>query len=360
MYLCFSRLHELAKFYFSKGIFRDVHLLAFPSSARIEDYFVKTELDSTYTDATLRVSLNLHVKSSCVVRGTLYDGLQDDNILQSKEVNVTGGEDHTEITILVSNPKKWTAETPNLYKMEISLFSANDTSTALQKLTHNVGFRVVEIKRGNITVNGNSIMFRGVNRHDHHPLLGRAVPLSFIKQDLLLMKRHNINAVRCSHYPSHPQLLDLCDEIGLWVIDEADLECHGFYDAVARPLNIPESMDYEERKKLAFKQAAMFTTDNPEWKDAYVDRMDQVMQRDKNHASVIIWSLGNEGFYGQNFQAMYAYAKEFDPSRPVHYEGDAKALTADMFSYMYIPLERLIEFATTEGDDFRKPIILCE
>lgn len=179
-----------------------------------------------------------------------------------------------------------------------------------------------------------------------------------------MMKTHNINALRSSHYPSHPGLFDLADELGLWVMDEADLECHGFYDAVARPQDIPEEMDYEKRKKLTFPQAAKYTSDNSSWKPAYVDRMVQVVQRDKNHTSIIIWSLGNEAFYGQNHKAMYDYAKEFDPGRLVHYEGDAHAESVDMYSYMYPALDRLIKLVKTEGvhedGSFEKPVVLCE
>ena len=233
-----------------------------------------------------------------------------------------------------------------------------------QSIYQSVGFRSVELKGGLLTVNGKPLLLRGVNRHEHHPLLGRAVPLAYIKKDLLLMKAHNINALRCAHYPSHPKLYDLCDELGLWVMDEADLECHGFYDAVARPLDIPEEMDYGERKLLAFPQAAKFTSDNEEWTGAYVDRMIQVVQRDKNHPSIIMWSLGNEAFYGRNHKAMYDYAKSVDPGRLVHYEGDEKAVSADMFSYMYPPVDKLISLSETEGVDsdgkFEKPVILCE
>jgi beta-galactosidase len=119
-------------------------------------------------------------------------------------------------------------------------------------------------------------------------------------------------------------------------------------------------MDYEERKKLCFSRAAEFTSNNPEWRDAYVDRIEQMVRRDGNHPSIIIWSLGNEAFYGQNHKAMYEWCKTFDPSRPVHYEGDADALTADMFSYMYPSVDRISRLAIEEGDDFTKPIVLCE
>lgn len=275
-------------------------------------------------------------------------------------VAVNAHESLFEWVFTVRGPAKWTAETPTLYHVEMGLFCRGK---CVQTIVHPIGFRQVQIKDGLIHVNGRPILFRGVNRHDHHPKFGRAVPVEFIRQDLLLMKKHNINAVRCSHYPSHPALYGMCDELGLWVIDEADIECHGFYDAVARPLNVPEDMDYEERKRLVFPRAAAFTSDNPSWRPAYLDRMAQLVQRDKNFTSVIIWSLGNEAFYGRNHKAMYQYAKATDPTRPVHYEGDTKALSADMFSYMYPSVERL-KTLSKEGlaadGSFEKPIVLCE
>ena len=281
------------------------------------------------------------------------------NTISSAE-QTTDSDGKLHLSIPIENPKKWTAETPYLYSVELSITTPSGTQTVQQ----NIGFRKVELKNGLICVNGDPIQFHGVNRHDHHPRLGRAVPLDFIRQDLLLMKTHNINALRCSHYPSDPKLFDLADELGLWVIDEADLECHGFYDAVARPLDIPEEMDYKERKRLTFGVAAKYTSDNPSWKAAYLDRMEQMVQRDKNHPSVIIWSLGNEAFYGQNHKAMYDYAKEVDPGRLVHYEGDTNAESADMYSYMYPSVDTLVELAKTEGvnpdGSFDKPIVLCE
>lgn len=285
------------------------------------------------------------------------------NIIKSTRLSLKDNTPKVSLRVDVATARLWTAETPYLYQLEIDLYSPHSSETTSQKIIQRVGFRKVELKNGNITVNGVPILIRGVNRHDHHPHLGRAVPLSYIKKDLLLMKQHNINALRCSHYPSHPKLYDLCDELGLWVMDEADLECHGFYDCVARPLDIPESMDYEKRKELTFKKAASFTSDNENWMAAYVDRMTQLIQRDKNHPSVIIWSLGNEAFYGRNHQAMYNYAKSFDPGRLVHYEGDVNATSADMFSYMYPSPEKLIELANTvQGsiESFEKPIVLCE
>ncbi|KAK9417298.1 putative beta-galactosidase [Seiridium unicorne] len=341
------------------GIFRDVHLLAFPGAVRIEDYFIKTVLDDEYRDATLQVEMTLSEPSDHKISLIVLDGPSEIGTL---ERSAQTGSSSVKFEVPIHNPKKWTAETPYLYKIKLSLVSAE--SVPIQTIEQNVGFRKVEIRGGLITVNGKPLLLRGTNRHDHHPLFGRAVPLDFVREDLLLMKRHNINALRTSHYPSHPRLYDMADELGLWVMDEADLECHGFYDAVARPLDIPEEMDYEERKALTFPQAAKFTSDNPEWKEAYVDRMRQLIQRDKNHPSIIIWSLGNEAFYGSNHAAMYEYAKSVDPERPVHYEGDAKAASADMYSYMYPSMERLTKWVEKEGvnDDgtFDKPVVLCE
>ncbi|KAL4980812.1 glycosyl hydrolases family 2, TIM barrel domain-containing protein [Aspergillus desertorum] len=340
------------------GIFRDVTLIAFPAASRIEDFRVTTILDSEYVDAELRVVVDITSTEPSMLHVELADPLNSKSLVtDDEEIDGTG----TYTFILpVRNPRKWTAETPSLYDLEITLKGTPHSPAILQKVTHRVGFRQVEIKNGNITVNGVPVLFRGVNRHDHHALYGRAVPLHFVENDLLLMKKHNINSVRCCHYPSTPQLFSMCDELGLWVMDEADLECHGFYDAVARPLDIPESMDYEERKKLTFAQAAEFTSNNPEWKAAYLDRAQQMVARDRNYACVVIWSLGNEAFYGDNHAAMYRLIKQEDPSRPVHYEGDMEAKTADMYSFMYPSVSRITRLATEEGDEFTKPIVLCE
>ncbi|KAL2137320.1 hypothetical protein VTI74DRAFT_5051 [Chaetomium olivicolor] len=342
------------------GIYRDVHLISLPSETRIDDWFLRADLDDDYKQGILNATIDVVTSTAATVSLIVRELYQNGGSVvcdKSEDVTSTG---KVELSIPVQNPKKWTAETPHLYSVDISITTSSTNHTVSQ----NVGFRRVELKDGLICVNGRPVRFRGVNRHDHHPRYGRAVPLDFIRKDLRLMKTHNINALRCSHYPSHPKLLELADELGLWVIDEADLECHGFYDAVARPQDIPEEMDYEERKRLTFPLAAKYTSDNPSWKAAYLDRMEQMVQRDKNHPSVIIWSLGNEAFYGRNHKAMYEYAKNVDPGRLVHYEGDQKAESADMYSYMYCPVDMLVRLSKTEGvnsgGSFDKPIILCE
>lgn len=338
-----------------------MNLIAFPES-RVEDFFIRADLDAKYEDGTVNATIDIVAAAAGSVELTLSELPQDGGkILASKKVDIDQATKSVDIDLAVASPRKWTAETPNLYSVDITL-QANNTSSA-HKVTQRVGFRKVELKDGLMTVNGTPIRLRGVNRHEHHPLLGRSVPLEFARRDLVLMKTHNINALRCAHQPHDPRILGLCDELGLWVMAEADLECHGFYDAVARPLDIPEERDYEERKVLAFPQAAEYTSNNPAWKDAYVERMDALVQRDKNHASVIIWSLGNEAFYGQNLKAMFEYTTNFDPSRLIHYEGDAHAETTHMYSYMYPSIERLTKLVQEEGvkdGKFEKPVILCE
>ena len=240
----------------------------------------------------------------------------------------------TTLAAEVPSPLKWTAETPYLYRLFLTL-SLNGHE--LQVIEQQVGFRTVEVSGGQLRVNGVPIEIRGVNRHDHHPRFGRAVPIEFVKLDLLTMKRHNINALRCSHYPNDPRLLIFANELGLYVMDEADLECHGMGPNLER---LPSA--------------------DPAWKGAYIDRMQNLVHRDKNHPCVIMWSLGNESWYGENHQAMYEWSKTFDASRPVHYEGDHEFRASDVESYMYTGFDELADLATRDGDNYEKPIVLCE
>lgn len=339
------------------GIFRDVHLIALPIRARIEDFFIKTQLDENYRHAELNVDLDLALMDGCSVSFNLKDS-DGKMIHESGKIELSAKATNYTHSIKADNPQKWTAETPYLYDLIISLDSIKQPDPK-QSIHRRVGFRSVELKDGNICVNGKPIMFHGSNRHDHHPLLGRAIPLDWVRRDLLQMKTHNINAVRCSHYPSHPGLTALCDELGLWVIDEADLECHGFDAAAAANLNL-DGLGYEEKMARTFKNAASYTSDNPEWESAYLDRMHQLVERDKNHPSVIIWSLGNEAFYGRNHAAMSKWAKQRDPGRLIHYEPDRQAASTDMISHMYTSPADLQKEAEAEGDHFTKPMILCE
>ncbi|WP_091166017.1 glycoside hydrolase family 2 TIM barrel-domain containing protein [Paenibacillus sp. 1_12] len=320
------------------GIFRDVYLTAAPQT-HLYDYTVRTLLDTDYRDATLGVRLRLRSVNAAAqavrVELQLLDACGGPVEGGNAEETITSVEltqDHTTVfTLPVVNPRKWSAEDPYLYKLLIRVIG--DTT---QVTTVRVGFRYVELKGGLLLVNGMPIMFKGVNRHDHHPDLGRSVPIEWMRKDVLLMKQHNINAVRTSHYPNDPRFYDLCDEYGLYVIDEADLECHGF------------------RKTDNSNQLS----DDPDWEAAYLDRIERMIERDKNHPSIIFWSLGNESYYGCNHAAMYRWAKEHDPTRLVHYAEDREAVTADVFSTMYNRIWQLHELGQRE--DLGKPHIICE
>lgn len=331
------------------GIFRDVFLLGFPRERHIEDLSVQTLLDENYKDATLKVAVevtgggNVHLK--------LLDAQKREVAAASKAADATARQT-VEFSIPVTDPHKWTAETPYLYDLVVSLENT-------QFVAHRVGFRQVELKDGLIKVNGKRVVFKGANRHEHHPLHGRTVPYDFLKKDLLLMKTHNINSIRTSHQINDPRLYDLADELGLWVMDEADLECHGFEtieDAALSPKD--RALPFADRQLLTRGNAAKWTSDNPAWKDAYVDRAKQMVQRDKLHPSVVIWSLGNESFYGRNHTAMVAYIRQHDPTRLVHYEPDLDAEDVDMHSTMYPYLDVITKFAQDKSKT--KPLVLCE
>lgn len=301
------------------GIFRDVFLLAF-EKVSIKDFHVKTLMDDNYGDAMLSVK----VEADGCADG--YLELLDEAKRPVVWERIRGS---TSLCLMIKSPGKWTAETPHLYHLVISIGD--------QIVAQRIGFRKIEIKNGVFLVNGKPVIFRGVNRHEHHPAHGRAVPYEFMREDLLLMKRYNINAVRTSHYINDPRFYDLCDELGLWIIDEADLECHGIG---AEP------------------NADQWIANNPDWKEAQLDRARQLVMRDKNHACVVIWSMGNEAFFGCNFVSMYNWIKNVDDTRPIHYEGDHQMEIVDMLSWMYPSVDDVIKRANEPN--YTKPLVLCE
>ncbi|CEL06451.1 hypothetical protein ASPCAL09628 [Aspergillus calidoustus] len=347
------------------GIFRDVHVLAFPAAIHIQDFTLTTDLDSAYRNAVLTVDVEYAAARAALVASqdvSLHIQVSDPHSREvvaedSVSFNPSASGAHRR-SLRVSHPKKWTAETPHLYEFCMRLLSQGGEE--VDSVRQRIGFRKVEILRGNITVNGVPILLNGVNRHDHHPRYGRAVPVDFMRRDLLIMKQHNINAVRCSHYPNAPEFYDMCDELGIWVMDEADLECHGFIESVIHDENYPEGTSWSDIKHKCFARSSEFLSENQLWRKAYLDRAERLVKENKNHTSIIIWSLGNEAFYGCNQQAMYDWIKAYDPSRPVHYEGDKNAASADMYSYMYPSVRKLEHYADLEGDDFAKPIVVCE
>ena len=250
----------------------------------------------------------------------------------------------------VKNPLPWSAESPSLYKVVVTL--RDPKGRAVESTAARVGFRSVEVRDRQLLVNGRCVMIHGVNRHDHHETKGKALDRETMRLDALTMKRFNFNAVRCSHYPNDPYWLDLCDELGLYVIDEANLEAHAYYNTPGH-----ESV----------------------WAAAFLDRAVRMVERDKNHASIILWSLGNETGSGANQDAMAGWIRSKDPSRPLHYEpgtwvqglsekdqpGDflyeGGASVTDIVCPMYPQLKSLIEWATDKNHpDRRRPLIMCE
>ncbi|KAI8635515.1 glycoside hydrolase family 2 protein [Xylariaceae sp. FL1651] len=306
------------------GIFRDVWLHSFPSS-HFEDFHVQTLLDDDYQDANLVVNVKVN-KQGETVSMKLLD--TDGNVTANEECVLEA--DTKTFEHCLKNPEKWTAETPYLYTLVLCIGEVC--------LAQKVGFRRTDLIDGVFCVNGSPIKIRGVNRHEHNAESGRTVPYGSLLQDLRMMKSFGINAIRTSHYINDPRFYDLTDQLGFWVLDEADLECHGFGEVGGDP--------------------ASYASDNPDWREAYVDRALQMVMRDKNRASVIMWSLGNEAFYGRNHQAMYDEIKKIDSTRLVHYEGDQEAHTADIFSRMYTPVDEMINYAKEK--EWKKPFVMCE
>ncbi len=336
------------------GIFRDVYLTASPR-VHIRTFAVRTELDDDAGRALLRVDLSVRNDGTEAATRSLEALLLDASMSPASgdwpRAAVTveqGAEAAVELERSVEAPLRWTAETPSLYTLVLLL--RDDEGTVVEAVSCRVGFRRVEIRDGSLLVNGERVILKGVNRHDHHPVLGKTVPDECLVQDVLLMKQHNINTVRTSHYPNDPRFYDLCDQHGLYVIEEADLETHGFQPTGAW-------------NRL---------TDDAAWEAACVDRMVRMVERDRNHPCVIMWSLGNESGFGANHRAMAAAARRIDPTRPIHYEGDYGLEVSDVFSVMYPTLDKLT--AIGEGkrriehgggelspEQYRdKPLIMCE
>ena len=322
------------------GIFRDVYLLAEPELS-LADVAVSTELYNNYTDATIRVSFKFYKHGFVAVKGfTLTSRLIDPQgtTVFKKEVPIPGSGKSGVDTIVtlneeVKNPFKWNAEEPYLYTLLSGL--SEPSGKIMEVKAVKVGFRKVEVKDSQLFVNGVSVKLKGVNRHEFSPDSGRAVSFSLMEQDIRLMKQNNINTVRTSHYTNDTRWLDLCDRYGIYVIDEADLETHGFgYTAPDIPARVPF------------------------WKEAFVDRAVRMVERDKNHTSIIIWSLGNESGYGPNHDAMAKAIRKLDPTRPIHYAGAGTAAVVDIVSVMYPTVENLAKEGRRKKDS--RPFFMCE
>lgn len=295
--------------WWESGIFRDVEIIGVPKDG-INDYKVIADLDDEYKNGIFKVEAFLRTTKEVNVTFELVDA--GENTVFTKTVVAKEGK--ACIDEVIADVNHWTAETPYLYKL---FMTVEDDGQIVEVIPQNVGFRNIRLNGETFLVNGVAIKFKGVNRHDYSPQNGRVVSREEIEKDIILMKQFNINAIRTSHYPNSYYLYDLCDEYGMYLIAETDLECHGF----------ELTGDYK------------WITDDPSWELAYVSRMTRMIERDKNHPAIIFWSLGNESAFGCNFRKMTDVAHEMDPTRLVHYEGDFDVESADVYSTMYTWIE---------------------
>lgn len=318
------------------GIFRDVYLYAVPE-VHIQDFQIDATLTNNYTDGLLKTTAWIYnstgsASSEFTVELSLYNDKGTEVISPSAQ-KVSGigskGEKSVHFELPITKPDRWSAETPNLYTAVLAIKDAS--GKVIQVESNKIGFRKIEIKKDNgaprLYVNGMPVKFHGVDRHELDPDDGRAVTYDRMEKDVILMKRFNINALRMSHYPNNPYMYDLCDKYGIYVIDEANVESHGANNS------LPKNSD--------------------DWRAPAVDRMNSMVQRDKNHPSIILWSLGNEAGNGNVFASERERAHQIDSTRFVHYEGDWN--NADVNSWMYFGPD-----AVRNYNDANKPIMLCE
>lgn len=320
------------------GIYRDVYLWS-PDFQHVRDFEARGDIDDSYRNGRLAIRAAVENRSplpaSLMLRADLRapDGTLAGTA--SGNVEVPGGsEAPVEFSIDVPGVRAWSAETPILYRLLLTL--ADRSGRTIEVVPANVGFRRVEISNGRILVNGRAVLFKGTNRHEHHPDTAKYVDRASMVTDIEMMKRFNINAVRTSHYPNDPYWYDLCDRYGLYVIDEANIESHHYGN--------------NTRNRLA---------NDPAWQSMHLDRIERMVERDKNHPSIVMWSMGNEAGDGPNFEAAYGWLKSRDPSRPVHYEGSTArgGSNADVNSFMYPSPQRAGELAAKRPE---MPLILCE
>jgi len=337
---CDGSYLEDQDFWRMSGIQRSVFLHARPATY-IRDFFALGDLANNYTDGLLKLTVSLSStklkEGDFSVEASLFDNGQE-LYSESKDAKLVDGK--TDISFEKNFPeiKKWSAETPDLYSLVINLKSTD--GEILESVSSKIGFRSVEIKNSQLLVNGKAIYLKGTNMHEHDEINGHVVDEALIIKDIRVMKSHNINAVRTSHYPQQELWYEMCDKYGLYLVDEANIESHG--------------IGYDKDVTLA---------DKPEWADAHMARMQAMVERDKNHPAVIIWSLGNEAGDGHNFLNNYKWTKLRDPSRPVQYERAEKSTNTterhtDIWCPMYARIEQIEAYAKDEKND--RPLIMCE
>ncbi|WP_082177527.1 glycoside hydrolase family 2 TIM barrel-domain containing protein [Arthrobacter sp. RIT-PI-e] len=314
------------------GIFRSVTLQARPAGG-VDDVWLRASYDD-----------------GGGVLGTELPGGTFPVTLRVPElgIDVTWSSTGEVAPVEIDDVEPWSAEVPRLYEVTVA--------NAVETIELRIGFRTVEIRGDRFLVNGRQVTFHGVNRHETHPDRGRGFDEDFAREDLMQMKRFNVNAIRTSHYPPHPSLLDLADELGFWVVLECDLETHAF-----------------EKRGIAHEEWRGNPSDDPDWREAYLERIERTVERDKNHPSIILWSLGNESGSGANLAAMSAWVHERDPGRPVHYEGDYTGAYTEVYSRMYSSIaetraigrddDRSLLLGCSAAESARqrsKPFLLCE
>lgn len=330
-----SWLEDQDFFRFS-GLFRDVYLYAIPKS-HVSDLFVKASLCQEYRCGSLSVALEMEGNLDCQVEFVLKD--RDGSCIWREN---RSGAKHLELTASIGEVRSWSAENPYLYSLYICLKEEGDQ--VIEVIPQKIGFRNFELKDGVMCLNGKRIIFKGINRHEFNARRGRAVTKEDMLWDIRFMKQHNINAVRTSHYPNHSYWYELCDEYGIYLIDETNLESHGSWQKMGEcepSWNVPGSL--------------------PKWREAVLDRAKSMFQRDKNHPSILIWSCGNESYAGDNIAAISEYFHQNDTTRLVHYEGvfwnRKYDYITDMESRMYAKPAEIEEYLEPGP---KKPYISCE
>jgi len=335
---------ECQDFWRLSGIEREVFLRAAPT-VHFYDFFVKTNLDKNLQDADLNFSITLtnDHHPSILPKISLEYILIDPNgteILRKQIRYGLSSENTISIHLKepITNPKKWTTETPNLYQLIFIL--KNEAGKTLEVTGTKVGFRDLAIKNGQLLINGVAVTLRGVNRHEHDEINGHVVSEESMLLDIQLMLENNINAVRSSHYPNHRRWYELCDQYGLYVVDEANIEAHGMGACFQKPFD-----------------ADAHTSARPDYRAAHLDRVKRMFARAKNHPSIITWSIGNEAGNGENMHTAYRWLKDQDDTRPVQYEQAGTDDNTDIVCPMYPKIETIESYARTYPD---RPLIMCE
>ncbi|MDW7695772.1 glycoside hydrolase family 2 TIM barrel-domain containing protein [Flammeovirgaceae bacterium SG7u.111] len=329
---------ECQDFWRISGIERDVYLYSTPK-VRVQDFKVIASLDENYTNGIFNLQTKISSvagKSETVNVEYLLKG-ETGEFSGNVRLKLKNGKGISTLQGEVPNVKKWSAEQPNLYDLFITL--KNKKGEVLEVHSSKVGFRTTEIKNGQLLVNGKAVLVKGVNRHEHDPVTGHYITRELMEEDIKLMKKYNINSVRTCHYPSDPYFYQLCDKYGLYICDEANIESHGMGAAQQAPYKLPHIADL------------------PEWELTHLDRIQSMYERDKNHPSVIVWSLGNEAADGCNFEAGYDWLKEND-YRPVQYEQASLRRHTDIYCPMYASKWELENYAKMPG--IYRPAIQCE